>query len=230
MDCSPIRQNAIPKRHLRQMTGCFLMIRVSLDDCQNCHPIRLSHRMNRCPTIQVSLVAVQNCSPIVHYSRTIRVSLDDCQSCCRIVNMSQNPTGCQIVLAVTRLTDCSRMILVRRGVVRNCSPIHPTDHRRPMDCFPIRQSVILIEHYRRQNCCLMIPNCRSRRMNRVSQIGMGLIHRNYCWGWLARCRDGSARQNPVNAKQRMARRSTCHSRTCLNAQNSNLVSSRQGDL
>jgi hypothetical protein len=226
MDCSPIRQTAIPKRHLRRMTGCCPMILECLDDCQNCSLIRLSHWMNHCPTIPVSLGVSRSCCPI-HYSRTIPVSLDDCQNCSPIVHLSQNPTDCRIVLAAPHPTDCSRMIRVYQVAVRNCCPIHPTDRCRPMDCFPIRQSVILIEHYRHQSCCLMIPNCRSRRMNRVSQIGMGLIHRNYCLGWLARCRDGSARQNPVNAKQKMARRS--RSRTCLYAQRSNPVNSRQGD-
>jgi hypothetical protein len=82
-----------------------------------------------------------------------------------------------------------------------------------------------IDHFRRQNYYRMILNCRSRRMNPMSQNAMGKNRSNYCWGWLAHCRDGSARQNPVNAKPKMARRS----RTYCCAQRPNRAGSRQDD-
>ncbi len=215
MGCSPIRQSVILKSRLPHCP----MIPACLDGCRNCFPIRLSRRTNHCPTIQVSLGVNQSCSPI-HYSRTIRVSLDGCQNCCQMI---PNRMGCRIVPDARR-----QMIRARRGVIQNCCLIRLKNRCRPMGCSLIRRSVILIDCHRRQNCSPMIPNCRSRRTHRVSQIGTGMIRRNYCWGWSAHCRDGSARQNPVNAKPKMAR--CFRYRTCSYAQHPNLAGSRQDDL
>lgn len=228
MDCSPIRQNAILKRHLRRQnwmnrccpvsqaashpTDCSRMIRVSQVAARNCSPIRPIVRchLRVCYLIRQSVILIE------HYRH---------QNCCRIVHLNQNPTGCRIAQAAPRLgwMDC-RIVREFQAAARNCCPIRLIVRCHPTDCCPIRRSVIPIER------CPIVPNCRCRRMNRVSQIGMGLIHWNYCLGWLARCRDGSARQNPVNAKQKMARRSACRSRTYWYAQRSNPVNSRQGDL